>query len=175
VARALKDRALVALAINNLGEAARLAGDDAQAAAHYGASLRLYRALGSKSEIPRLLHNQGYLALHRDDLARARDHFAESLVQFRAIGSRRGIAEALAGLGASAAHAGLALRAARLWGASEALRVAEGTPVWPTDHAENQRYQALARAAADPVAYDAAWEAGRNLPLDQVLAEALLP
>jgi tetratricopeptide (TPR) repeat protein len=178
MARMVKDRALEALALNNLGEAARLAGDDVQAVLRYSESLRLYRDVGSKSEIPRLLHNLGYLALHAGDLAGAREHFAESLAQFQALGSRRGMAEAIAGLAAVAAQLQTrqyALHAARLWGAAEALREAEGTPVWPTDRNEHGRYQALARAQISAPDFDAVWSAGRALSLDQALREALEP
>jgi predicted ATPase/DNA-binding CsgD family transcriptional regulator len=176
LARALQDRALEALAHNNLGEAARLVDDDLQAADYYATSLRLYRDVGSQSEIPRLLHNQGYLALHDGDLSCARARFSESLTIFRATGRWRGIAEALAGLAAVAAHIrtpNQAQRAARLWGAAEAVRQTVGTPIWPTDAREHDRYQTIVRTQVGGAAFAAAWAQGRAMPLDDAIALAL--
>jgi len=48
-----------------------------------------------------------------------------------------------------------------------------GAAPWPADQAEHRRYEAVARAAADPGAFDAAWQAGRELSLDQALAEVI--
>jgi predicted ATPase/DNA-binding SARP family transcriptional activator len=174
--RLLKDRGLEANTLNNLGEVARLMGDDAAAAQHYEASLRLHRDLDSKTEMPRLLHNFGYLALHAGDTALARTRFVESLMDFRAIGHRRGVAEPIAGLACVQAHgrtADGALRAARLWGAAAAIYAAERTPVWPTDRAEHQRYQALARDTIGVPAFDAAYADGAALSFEQAVAEAL--
>ena len=98
VAWAMKDRIAEANLRNNLGEAARLTGDDEAAAQHYAGSLRLYRDLDAKNEIPRLLHNLAYLALHGGDSGRARTLFGESLAGFGAIGQQRGVVEAVVGL-----------------------------------------------------------------------------
>jgi len=54
MAQALKDLAMEAVACNNLGEVARIAGDDAEAAAQYERSLRLYRQMGARTEVPRI-------------------------------------------------------------------------------------------------------------------------
>jgi hypothetical protein len=45
--------------------------------------------------------------------------------------------------------------------------------MWPTDAAEHARYVALARACLEEAAFDAAWAAGRALPLDAAATEAL--
>ena len=175
-ARALKERQLQAAALNNLGEAARLAGDDDAASEYYYASLRIYRNLGRKTETARLLHNLGYLALHDGDVVVARERFAESLAEFRATGVQRGVAEGLAGLAAVSAH-GLAGdsagRAARLWGAADAIHAAEGTPVWPPDRAERARYQARARETLGSEVFDAAYSDGPTFPSEDAIAEAL--
>jgi tetratricopeptide (TPR) repeat protein len=174
--RLLKARGLEANALNNLGDVARFVGDDAAAAQHYTASLRLHRDLDSKTEIPRLLHNLGYIALHTGDTALARTRFVESLLGFRAIGHRRGVAEPIAGLACLQAHlqtADGALRAARLWGAADAIYTTERTPVWPTDRAEHIRYQALARETVGSSAFDAAYAEGATLNFEQAITTAL--
>jgi len=172
LARALKDRALVALALNNLGELARTRGDYQQAAAIYAESLQLHQDLGGRSEVPRLLHNLGFVALHQGDVAQARSQFRQCLDQFEEIHVPRGIAEGLAGLAAVAVLGEEPERAARLWGAADALREMTGTPTWPPDQREHDRYQAIVRSQLDEPTFAAMWLAGRALSLEQALAEA---
>jgi predicted ATPase/DNA-binding SARP family transcriptional activator len=173
LARTLKDPALIAQALNNLGELARAMEQYDQAAAHYTESLDLFRKQGNKVDTPRLIHNLGRVALHRGDLTQAQAMLAESLALFRDLGSRRGIAECLDAF-ASVAMAGDHLeRAARLWGAAEALREAAGAAMWLADRVEHKRNLAALRALLDPDSLAAAWAVGRALPLDQALAEAL--
>lgn len=83
------------------------------------------------------------------------------------LGMTRGIAESLAGLAAVSAWRGQPAAAARLWGAAAALHETEGTPVWPADHREHARYQAIARAQLDADTWEAEWQAGRADPLAQ--------
>lgn len=175
-ARAMRDRVGEANVLNNLGEAARLVGDDATAAQLYAASLRIHRELDAGNEIPRILHNLGYLALHAGDLERARLNFIESLEGYRAIGQSRGMVEPIAGL-ASLLAAGEtpadAERAARLWGAADAIYAAERAPVWPADRAEHLRYKAIARATVGDSVFDAAYAEGSTLTVEQVVTHAL--
>jgi tetratricopeptide (TPR) repeat protein len=172
-ARAVRDRGYMAQALNNLGELARCHGDHTQAEACYTESLALFRSQGSSVDIPRLHHNLGYVALHQGDLARARALMIESLAGFRDSHSRRGIAECLAGLAAIALACEDETRAARLWGAAEALRDAAGVAMWAADRIEYERQVAALRAGMDERALAAAWATGRALTLEQAIAEAL--
>jgi hypothetical protein len=64
------------------------------------------------------------------------------------------------------------LPAARLWGAAEALRESIGAArqqVW-CDRYEHD--EAAARAQAGPASFEAVWSAGRDMPLEQAIAEA---
>ncbi|MDQ2995840.1 MAG: hypothetical protein M3R61_02115 [Chloroflexota bacterium] len=47
-----------------------------------------------------------------------------------------------------------------------------GEPVWPAEQAEYVRRQAAAQAQVSPVVWDAAWAAGRAMPLSEVIEEA---
>ena len=171
LARGLRHRVAVAMALNDLGEIARYLGDYRRAAARYEESLRLRRAMGNHSDVPRLLHNLAYVALHADDVPHAAALFRQSFEQFRAERIGRGLAEALAGLAAVATVQGQPLRAARLWGAAEALREAGNWGIWPPDRVEFDRYLPLARAASAEATFADAWRAGRGLTAEQALAE----
>jgi len=175
VARTVKDRGYMAQAQNNLGELSRCQGDYAKAEACYLESLALFRSQGSSVDTPRLIHNLGYVTLHQGDIMRASALFIESLAAFREQRSQRGVAECLAGLAAVAQAREDGTRAARLWGAAEALREAAGVAMWAADRVEYERQIAALRAGMDERALAEAWAAGRALPPEQAIAEALQP
>jgi hypothetical protein len=64
-------------------------------------------------------------------------------------------------------------RAARLGGAAAAQRAAIGAPLPPADRRAHDGLTMAARAALGEEAFAEAWAAGRALPLEQVVAEAL--
>jgi predicted ATPase/class 3 adenylate cyclase len=80
---------------------------------------------------------------------------------------------ALEGLASVAAMQGKAKRALILFGAAEARRKAVGSPPPPIYQADNERGIAAARAQLDEDAFNAAWEAGRSMTMEQVMAYAL--
>jgi hypothetical protein len=94
---------------------------------------------------------------------------------FRDLHSRRGVAECLAGLAALALADEDGTRAARLWGAAEALREAAGIAMWAADQIEYERQLAMLRAGMDAHTLSAAWAAGRARSPEQAISEALQP
>jgi len=67
---------------------------------------------------------------------------------------------------------GDAERAARLWGAAEALREVIGAPVPPNLAPYHDAVVAAARAHTDDATWATAWAAGRALPLEDAVTEA---
>lgn len=179
----------IAQTLNTLGDLARLEGDYFKAEQSYNESLELFREANAKGDIPATLHNLGHVALARGDIERARLLFEESLALHREVGNNMGIAESLsafAGLQAvesqgSAAlveqgergHSAKALRAARLFGASDALRGHAGAPAWPAERADYERNLAIARAQLDEQSWQKAWEEGREMNVIQAIEYAL--
>jgi predicted ATPase/class 3 adenylate cyclase/DNA-binding CsgD family transcriptional regulator len=159
--------------LGNLGDLARARGEYPRARALLDESLALFRRLGDTWGFSNVLRYQGLLALDEGDLGRAAGHLRESLLLARDVGDRQGVAGALLALGRIAARAGDRERGARLGGAAEALFDAieagrassMSTNLWPK----------LRAAAADlrdgPSAR--AWEAGRTMPLEDAVADAL--
>ncbi len=64
-------------------------------------------------------------------------------------------------------------RASTLGGAEEALREAFGIERPESDRPDHDQSVALARSQIDAEAFDAVWQAGRALKLDQAIAHAL--
>jgi DNA-binding NarL/FixJ family response regulator len=77
-------------------------------------------------------------------------------------------------LGGAAGTLGLLGRpehAARFFGAAAAALEGAGTPVWPVDRADYESNLAAVRASLGEKALATAFAAGRNLPLEQAIAE----
>jgi hypothetical protein len=67
------------------------------------------------------------------------------------------------------------VRAARLWGAAEALREREGLSLSKFDRANSgyERDLALVRSALDEATFDAAWAEGRAMSFEQAVGYLL--
>ncbi len=100
-------------------------------------------------------------------------YLRESLGLRRAISDRLGIAECLEGLATVAVGQHQPERATRLLGAAEALRQAIGAPLPPVERLAFEATMQAARAPLGEQAFATAWAAGRALPLEHVIDEAL--
>src|SRR5688572_18838914 len=89
--------------------------------------------LGDTHGCANSLCSLGSTALAIGDVPRASELCRESLALFREIGDKDGIANCLEGLAQAASAQQRAVRAARLYGAAEALREVIGAPMQPTD------------------------------------------
>jgi predicted ATPase/class 3 adenylate cyclase len=161
----------IGVVLNSLGELARLQNDYERAAMFYEEYARLSRGSGSKNFD--YVINMGYVALQRRDYEQAREFFAKYIHFRQGQGIRAEMAIAAAGLAGVASGMGQPERAARLLGASEALNSADGTVLQLADQAEYDHILADVRTQLDTATFEAMWEAGRVLTLEQALAEAL--
>jgi predicted ATPase/transcriptional regulator with XRE-family HTH domain len=161
----------VAWALNHLGHVAQLQGDEQRALALHQESLPLFQEIDILLGVAWALESLGEVALAQADLAGATRHFSESLGIFHELGDPA-VVWSLAGLGSVAAFGGQPLRAARVWGAVEALRQISGKRVAPASRATYERATALARTQLDIETFAAAWTAGQALTLEQAIAEA---
>ena len=136
-------------------------------------ALALRRASGDALGTGWSLVHLGDLAVDRDDLVAARRAYGECL-------ARRGgslpppvLARALEGCAAVAAAAGRGARALRLLGAAAALRQTSGAVTDQGSGERGQRTAEVARQQARQGEAAAAWAAGRTMPLEQAIADAL--
>jgi predicted ATPase len=98
-ARLAGDRYTLAVAYNNLGEVARIAGDNARATAMYEQGYLLRKELDDASRLALSMVNLGEMALIAGDIDRASALISEGLELARAIGDKRHITFALQDLG----------------------------------------------------------------------------
>jgi len=112
-------------------------------------------------------------ALLRGDDEQARDLLKESLALSGELGDGLNAAESLDGLACTAAARGEAGRAARLFGAAEALREAMGIPLPSAARALREPYTRAARSRLDEVEWTRRWEEGRAMSQEEAVALAL--
>jgi non-specific serine/threonine protein kinase len=163
----------IASVLTNLGTELRSEGDYEAARACYDEGLGLFRDLGHTWGVAIVLMNLAVLAHLEADDASATELARESLALLWEEGFRYFLPRGLELVGAVAAARGRSERAARLFGAAEALRETIGHPLPPSDRAIYDGGVAAVRAALDETVVRAAWQEGRALPLEQVIQEAL--
>jgi tetratricopeptide (TPR) repeat protein len=163
----LRARSLLAL-----GLAARHQGDAVSARAFLEESLAVAHSLGDRFLIARLTAHLGAVALSQGECEQARALYREALLQCQESADKPAITGCLSGLAAVAARA-QAERAARLFGAAEALREAVGFRFTPLDPGGYDRHVATLRAQLDEETYAAAWAEGRAMPLEEAIRHAL--
>jgi predicted ATPase/DNA-binding CsgD family transcriptional regulator len=119
------------------------------------------------------LNARGLCLLDRRDYAHAYDDYRESLTLWLSLGDRWRVIRTLTQLGVVAAGGGLAEQAARLLGAGEAQHEQTGLAMMRTTLVGRDAAVAEMRARLGDAAFEAAWDAGRALSVEEAVAEAL--
>jgi tetratricopeptide (TPR) repeat protein len=167
----------VAWVLGTLGRIARRQGDHERAAVLYAERLALAREMGDNWLTGCAIFDLVRLALRRGDTRQAVACYRDGVALLQGLGRPRLIA-AYWGLPAAiaAGEARQLERAARLFGAAEALLEAADESLSFADQAEWDRSVAAVCAQLDAAAFETAWAEGRRLAVDdgrQVVAYAL--
>jgi len=128
--------------------------------------------MGDLRSIAQGCEDLGVVALTRSDLDRAAVSLKESIALSLEVGQSELVASGLMGLGVVTARE-QPMRAARHFGAAEALREVVGVTIWPPrrklcDHALEAVRDALGAAA-----FAAAWAEGSAMTLERAVEYAL--
>ncbi len=172
LAQAAGDSWNVAMLLGQLGDVERMRGTHPRAAPLYQESIRLFQILGLRED-PSRVHNLGYVALAERQNGRATALFMDALRAFRRVGDQRGLADCLIGLGCVRTAERRPAEAARLLGAGDAALEALGSIVWPSNRADYQHWQRIARAAIGTHAWDEAWTSACALGVDRLVEDVL--
>ena len=119
------------------------------------------------------LDRLGWVELLRGAQEQAKTWHEESLRLCQELGNRLIATESLEGLACAAAARGEAERAAKLFGAAQALREAVGYQQPPSERAMQEPYLVAARSRLDEAAWEAALAEGRAMGLEQAIDYAL--
>ncbi|MDQ3927138.1 MAG: LuxR C-terminal-related transcriptional regulator, partial [Actinomycetota bacterium] len=158
-----------------LAAAAMEEGDLDSAVAQLEESLPLCRELGDLRNTSMSLFMLGLVELKREDLDRGATLLEEGARIMRELKEGFGGVFHLWGLGKVNALRGRPVRAARLWGAAEALREQMGMSLSPFDLAQSGYEQDLAAvcSALDEAPFNAAWTEGRDMYPEEAFEYAL--
>jgi DNA-binding CsgD family transcriptional regulator/tetratricopeptide (TPR) repeat protein len=151
-----------------------LEGDYERGAALNEEAAALFRERGYKGHLEFVLDNLGWAALLGGDHERGRISLEESLTLCMELGDNLVASESLEGLACISGAEGASERAAKLFGAAEALREEVGSPQHtPEEEALREPYLAMARSQLDEVSWQEAWAEGRAMPMEAAIEYAL--
>jgi predicted ATPase/class 3 adenylate cyclase len=155
------------------GWAALVEGDTGRARKLAAEGLELSREIRDKDLESWQQSNLGLVALEEGDTGRAWMLLVESLEGYLEAESRVGVIDSLVDVGAVAGARGEPLRAARLWGAADALREVTGYTMSVREAGVYEPYMSAARSELGETAFRAAWDEGRAMTEEQAIALAL--
>jgi tetratricopeptide (TPR) repeat protein len=161
-----------ALDLTRLGDIALAQGHPAEAERLGDEALAIWRNRGDAWGIAWALLQLGRAARARGDDARAITLVRQSLGSNARLGDKEIIVRAIAELAAIACGRGQFFLAARLFGGLAALRETLGAPLPPAEWTRYERDLATIRSELAEEAFQAAWDAGRTLPPERIIAEA---
>lgn len=174
LARELENIWGIECALAHLGSIAGYQGDVERASRLLDEAMALSRKRGDVHGSALWLRYQGKVAHVAGDQVRASRLFTEALVIQRDVSKGLWeIAACLEGLASVAIARGAAGHAARLWGASEAIREQIGAPLSPVDRAAYDADVARSRAMLGDEAFTGARAEGQAMTLEQAIAYAL--
>jgi predicted ATPase/DNA-binding winged helix-turn-helix (wHTH) protein len=172
-ARALGDRNALFSSLGGLAVVLHRQGQWAAGREKYEQALAMAREDGAPWWIGSTLNDIGRAECDEGHPDLALQHLTEGLTILYRLGDRPGVIESLEGFAAVAAATAMPWRAARLWGAADALRqkIGTATPVHQSIAYERQVKPVRAILAAE--AFDQAWDVGRAMDLDDAVRYAL--
>ncbi|HEV2109287.1 MAG TPA: tetratricopeptide repeat protein [Thermomicrobiales bacterium] len=175
VRQRMGDTGAIAYAYLNIADIVRSKGDHAEALALFEKSLELFRQIGDRLGVAYALHILGVVHGAAGDAGRAMPLQREALILRREMGDRRGIIECIEGIASL-----LVLRrgshehrlAVRLLAAATALREVIRAPRPPAEREAHDRLVRAIRSAIANDAFEAAWDQGTGVSLDDAVDAA---
>lgn len=159
--------------LTNLGIILVLHGIYAEARIYFEECLAIERKFGDPQGIALALLNLGLVTLHEGETSQAQDLITQSLTLTHKIGSSTNIADCLEDMASVASAQHQYSRAARLFGAAEALRRESGTPLLPLAQQLLAPYTQATLAALGETAFAAAIAEGQRMTVEQSISYAL--
>lgn len=168
--RRQKNQFPVATRLLTLGEIARAENDYPLAKSYYAEGLAIVREIGGKTIMQAYCGNLGYVALFEGELETARLLFAESFALAQRLNDKSTIAGVFYGLACLAAAENKAHHAVKLFATGNAIfEMGDKNTLTPADIAEYDRYLNLARGQLTEQEFNAAWNKGRALTMEQAI------
>ncbi len=171
LARQARDTNEIAFALQELGQVAMARADYAQAHTFFEQSQAFYQEIDQcEGSSYGLL---GDVALQQGDTSQADSWYKKNLAHYWGSGDQISIASSLGDLAHVAIVRRQPERAARLFGAAEALRESSGEALLPLSRLEYEHFLETFRPQLDNAACQARWAEGRAMTLKDAVAFAL--
>jgi tetratricopeptide (TPR) repeat protein len=178
ISRTIQNRELIVGALDLLGQAELILGDVGAAEACFEEAYTLCHApdFGQHVYFGMACLGMGKTALNRRDYDRALVFLREGLERSKVAVIKLWVLDVLAGVIGTMPRRTTAdvRRAAKIWGAAEALNEKIGLVNAPGDRRRTDALIAEARSRINSMAFDAAWAEGRELSLDEAIALAMV-
>jgi tetratricopeptide (TPR) repeat protein len=163
----------VSVALSNFGELYRRQGNYVQAEQYYEKSLTICREHGMKLDIGVNLYNLGMLALHQNDFAKASRHFNDYYEAARNTNEKIAARNLFIGLAAVAGGTNQLERAAKLWGAAQAVFDPTDNLFSAFDRAELDQHIQIARNQLGRERFELLQGVGQAMILEDAVEYAL--
>jgi predicted ATPase/DNA-binding CsgD family transcriptional regulator len=170
--QATNNRREAAALLLGLGQVSQTRGDLATARLRFNEALALARDSGAKHFIARSLYCLGVLACAAGDQQQAETLHHEALRLSVEAGNLLRVITSLEALAGMAAEQGHSEHAARLFGATHALREAHGYPRPPAEQPDCERAIALVQEHLSAEDFTDAWEQGAKLSMTEAVTYA---
>ena len=167
------DKQVLSICLGSLAMLVYSQGDLGRATQLTEEAVALFRELGNRGGVSLGLYNLGWITLLQDQLGKAAQIFRESLAPAWDLGLNREVQGALEGFACLAGAKGEAERAARLWGAAQALHETKNIPRDPDFLAEAVARISAVRSGMGEEVWEQAWRKGRAMTLDEAVSYAL--
>ena len=149
-------------------------GEIGRAEEYFERGLRLARKSGNPLSVWVSLYHMGLAAQSKNEYDQAIRYYSEALAFGRQTRDRPNVALALVGLAECSVAQGEPGRAARLFGAADAILLSVGISFQPLHaSASHERHMDLARQKLGQQAFDEAHAEGRGMALDQTVEYAI--
>ncbi|MBI3739611.1 MAG: hypothetical protein HY258_11240 [Chloroflexi bacterium] len=152
---------------------AKFKGDYDEARRRFAACDPMFREMGDKHRVNMIKSELAHIERYEGHHQKAKAMYRETILEWQRIGHRAAIAHQLECFAAIAKVEEQGQRAARLFGAAEALREKIDIPMTAMERVEYDREIADLRAGMDEKAFTAAWAEGRAMTMEQTIAYAL--
>jgi non-specific serine/threonine protein kinase len=162
-----------AVSLGNLGITLLVYGDPEQATVLLEEGLALFRDIGDSANIAIGLMHLALAALIQGDHERVKSLSQESLQLLQKAEDKQHIPDCLEIMAGEAGAQGQGQRAARLWGAAEAIREDLSVPLQPEDRQLLDPYLAVARSSLGESAWQTTLAEGRAMMPEQAIEYSL--
>lgn len=169
----LEDEMSQARVLLHLGDARMRMNELGEAQGRYEEALLIFRGQSENSLVSFALGGLGDIARLRGNFLQASVYFREALENYRHLGIKTDVVFNLEAHAILLEEIGQHDRAARLWGAAEALREAAHHSLSPSYRRDYAVYIEQLRAGMGEKWFSAAWEQGRQMQLEEAIELAL--